>query len=84
MINRLTDSLDFQLAKARIQVMTAPALNELIARYKAIPPEQMSISDQYALAIALMAHDNHKEAVILLKLLLQRKDHPWFQLALLF
>ncbi|MBI3187667.1 MAG: M48 family metallopeptidase [Gammaproteobacteria bacterium] len=76
------DSLNFQLTKARIMVVTAPSVTDLIARFKSIDKEQMSISDQYAMAIALMAHDNHQQAVVLLKKLIQRNDHPWFKLAL--
>lgn len=77
-----TDSLNFQLAKARIMVETAPSLNDLMIRYKSIPKNQLGISDQYAMAIALIAHDNHQQAVELLKPLIQRNDHPWFKLAL--
>lgn len=77
-----TDSLNFQLTKARIMVATAPSLPDLIARYRAIDQNRMSISDQYAYAIALIAHDNYQPAVALLKQLIQRNDHPWFKLAL--
>ena len=76
------DSLNFQLAKARILVETTPALDNLIARYKSIPLARLGISDQYTLSIALMAHDNYQPAVDLLKNLVQHNDHPWFQLAL--
>lgn len=76
------DSLNFQLAKARVLVETAPSIDDLIIRFKAIPKEQRSINDQYALSIALLARDNPQPAVELLQQLIQRKDHPWFKLAL--
>lgn len=76
------DSLNFQLTKARIMVETASSSDDLISRYKAIPKDQLSISDQYALSIALIAHDNPQQAAELLTQLIQRKDHPWFKLAL--
>ena len=77
-----SDSLNFQLIKARILVQTTPAPDILLARYKAIPNAQLTLSDQYTLAIALMAHDKYDAATDVLQQLLQRQDHPWFRLAL--
>jgi predicted Zn-dependent protease len=76
------DSLNFQLVKARVLVATAPSLDDLLARYKAVAKDRMSISDQYGMSIALIAHDNHKQAIELLKQLVKQNDHPWFKLAL--
>ncbi|MDQ1362502.1 MAG: Peptidase protein, partial [Pseudomonadota bacterium] len=77
-----SDSLNFQLARARVMVETAPSRSELIARYKSLAANQMGISDQYALSIALIANDSPQQAIELLKQLIEHKDHPWFKLAL--
>jgi predicted Zn-dependent protease len=76
------DSLNFQLAKAKVMVESTSSLDNLISRYKNIPGEKLSISDQYVLAIALIARDNPQPAIAHLTQLIERKDHPWFKLAL--
>lgn len=76
------DSLNFQLAKARVLVTSVSSLDDLLSRLRANHNEPLSISDQYTLAIALMARDEHQKAVPVLQQLIKQKDHPWFRLSL--
>lgn len=77
-----TDSLNFQLSKARILVEMTPSIQNLIAHFKAIPAANRSHSDVYTLAIAHIAHDQPDQAIALLEPLIQKREHPWFRMAL--
>lgn len=77
-----SDSLDFQLSKARILVNSATSLNELINHIEKLNPDQLTLSTRYTLAIAHIKQGNHEKAINILKTLIQQHDHLWFHLAL--
>jgi predicted Zn-dependent protease len=77
-----TDSLNFQLARAKVLVESTPSLQNLIAHYKVIPASSQSPGDSYTLAIAYIAQDQPASAIPLLEQLVQKKEHAWFRMAL--
>jgi predicted Zn-dependent protease len=81
------DSLNFQLSKASIIVETTPSLQALIKKLNILalssgdknPP---GIATMYTHAIALIADDKPSIAINKLRRLIDKKNHPWFHLAL--
>ncbi|MCW8854785.1 MAG: M48 family metalloprotease [Gammaproteobacteria bacterium] len=76
------DSLDFQLSRARIIVMTSTSLNELVNHIEKLDSEKNNITRQYTHAIALTRQGNSQKAISILNQLIQQHDHPWFRLDL--
>jgi predicted Zn-dependent protease len=77
-----SDSLNFQLGKARIRVATASSLQELIHNLETTEKNKRTAISSYTLAVAYTAFDRPRRAIPILHDLVKQQDHPWFQLAL--
>jgi len=77
-----SDSLNFELSKARVRVVTAPSTQDLIHNLQTTAAGKQSIITSYTLAIAYTANDRPRKAIPILQQLIRQQDHPWFQLAL--
>lgn len=70
------DSLDFQLAHARLEVLTSRPLRKLLR----LPAT--SLAERYRKALALIWADQGRAAIPILQSLIREHRHPWFRLAL--
>lgn len=76
------DSLNFQLSKARLTVATTSSIQDIIKKIEALEKSKRNITTEYMLATAYIAYDKPKQAISILKRLINVKEHPWFQLSL--
>lgn len=76
------DSMDFHLVKARLEVLSATSLDDLIARKRAMFKQKHDLYSEYALAFAFLQQNRPELAIQHLKHLISVKSHPWFQLDL--
>lgn len=77
-----SDSLNFQLTKAQILVISSSTPDKLVQNIQAITKSKENIVTNYTLAIALLANDQPEKAIPVLESIIKQYDHPWFQLAL--
>jgi len=77
-----SDSLDFQLARARTLVNTSNNPAEIIDQLKALPGDQRNLVSDYTLGLAYIGDDQADKAIPLFRRLQKSSSHPWIQLAL--
>ncbi len=77
-----SDSLNFQLSKARVLVAVSDSLPGVIHKIDAIPTSKQNLVTTYTKAITLTALDRPKDAIKILTKLTQKHKHPWIKLAL--
>jgi len=76
------DSLDYQLMRARVLVITNRTPNKLIQQILALDKLNRDTVTDYTLGLAYIANNQSSKAITLLEKLTQSNTHPWIQLAL--
>jgi len=76
------DSLNFQLCKARLAVISTRSLQNLINRLTQMAPDKQSVVTRYTLAASLIAQGKPDQAISILKQIIKESDHPWIQITL--
>ena len=77
-----SDSLNFELSKARLSVLASDSLDRLINQYEHRAGQNHNLVNDYALASAYIAIDQPDRAIPVLKKLIAEKKHPWFEITL--
>lgn len=76
------DSLDFQLARARILVATNNSPDKLIQLIHSLDKSKQDVVTEYTMGLAYIDNNQPEKAIELFKKLSQSSTHPWISLAL--
>ncbi len=77
-----SDSLDFQLTRARLMVRTTKQLEPFIRQLESIEPASNNVVTRYTLGLAHLARHRPEDAIKVLQALSEQYEHPWIKLAL--
>ncbi len=77
-----SDSLDFQLVRARLLVEMSKSSSQLVKQLENLQAKDKNIVTQFTLSLAYLKDKKNDKAIKLLQQLSKDNPHPWIKLAL--